>query len=102
MRKDLLQAIMLAAFTEPLTPRKAARSSPVPSSVRWERSEYPHPKIPPHMKNNLFPDVLWLRIHGDYRGEEVTGWSRRAPDDSQNDQAHSQKGRERGPDNTQD
>ena len=49
-------------------------------SVRWERSEYPHPKIPPHMKNNLFPDVLWLRIHGDYRGEEVTGWSRHEPE----------------------
>jgi hypothetical protein len=43
--------------------------------VRWERSEYPHPKFPAGMKTQPLPDVIWLRFHG----AEVTGWQKRAP-----------------------
>jgi len=45
-------------------------------SEHWVKSEYPHPKFPSTMRRmQLLPDVIWLRYHG----EEVTGWSKNAP-----------------------
>jgi len=59
----------------------------------WERSEYPHPKIPANMRPEILRDVLWLRFHRVFRGsgfvEDLTGWSSTDPNaadglDSQN------------------
>jgi hypothetical protein len=60
-----------------------ADSSPsTGSDCRWERSEWPHPKFPQHMKSGFLPDVIWLRIQRVFRGgfmEEVTGWQSTDP-----------------------
>ena len=59
----------------------------------WERSEYPHPKIPANMRPEILRDVLWLRFHRVFRGsgfvDDLTGWSSTDPNaasglDSQN------------------
>jgi hypothetical protein len=45
-------------------------------TVRYERSEYPHPKFPKHMRGmQLLPDIIWLHFHG----EIVTGWTKTEP-----------------------
>jgi len=64
--------------TENDTNTQEASSSAAHGSAHWVRSEYPHPKFPPAMRGmQLLPDVIWLRYHG----EEVTGWSKNAPND---------------------
>jgi hypothetical protein len=61
--------------------------------IWWERSEYPHPKIPANMRPEILRDVLWLRFHRVFRGncfeDDLTGWSSTDPNaadglDSQN------------------
>jgi len=50
---------------------------------RWERSEWPHPKFPNHLRPAALPDVIWIRIHTVFRGaqiEEVTGWKSLPPE----------------------
>ena len=67
------------------TPSRAVVGSDACSADRgrWERSEWPHPKFPRHMRPEILPDVIWLRIHRVFRGaiiEEVTGWKSLPPE----------------------
>lgn len=57
------------------TIRQIDSIGPAPNSVRFERSEWPHPIFPKHMKTGLIPDVIWLRFHD----EVVTGWQSTEP-----------------------
>lgn len=50
---------------------------------RWEKSKWPHPKFPAHLRTGLLPDIIWIRFHTVFRGgmmEEVTGWVSTDPD----------------------
>lgn len=53
----------------------AEMSAPADGSARWQRSEWPHPLFPNHMKTKPLPNVIWLRFHGN----EVTGYQTTEP-----------------------
>ena len=49
---------------------------------RWEKSEWPHFKLPAFLRTGPLPDIIWIRFHTVFCGgmmEDVTGWSATDP-----------------------
>jgi hypothetical protein len=73
-----LWAVRLSAIARslPIDARRACPPPPSSDSIRWELSEYPHPKLPQSQRDRCLPDLIWLRIiiADRVRPEEVAGW----------------------------